>query len=282
MKRILMATDLSARSDRALERAIDLAREHDAELTVIHVVDEDLPVSLADAHQATATRTITAHVDRLAADNRPRIATEVRLGRPYVDILEASDQAEAELIVLGMHRKDTLKDMFRGTTVERVIRGSRVPVLLAKDRICGPYRRIMVGVDFSIHSRRAVALAIDLVADGELHLVHAYDVPFKGFLYGHDTRRQTRQEHHERFEEMVDEEMASLLAHLDTGTPRIHRILQEGSAQEVVHRQVDRVDPDLLVIGTHGRTGVAHAFFGSFAEDLLRNPPCDVLAAKAW
>ena len=58
--------------------------------------------------------------------------------------------------------------------------------------------------------------------------------------------------------------------------------MEEGAVREVIGRQVSRLNPDLLVIGTHGRTGVAHAFLGSVAEDLLKNPPCDVLVVKAW
>ena len=81
---------------------------------------------------------------------------------------------------------------------------------------------------------------------------------------------------------MIDEEMATFLASLEVNEPKLHRVMQEGSAQEVLHRQISRLEPDLLVIGTHGRTGVAHAFLGSVAEDLLRAPPCDVLAVKAW
>ena len=63
-----------------------------------------------------------------------------------------------------------------------------VPVLLVKDRPDNPYQRIMVGVDFSVYSRGAVEFAIGFVPSGEFHLVHAYDVPFKGFLYDRDTR----------------------------------------------------------------------------------------------
>ena len=148
MKKLLMATDLSARSDRALERAVTLAREHSAKLTVVHVVDEDLPASLADAQEKAAKQAIHKHIGGLTAGNGPHISIEVVFGRAYVDILEMSEKTEAEMIVLGMHREDAFKDMFRGTTVERIIRAGNVPTLLVKDRVSGPYRQIIVGVDF--------------------------------------------------------------------------------------------------------------------------------------
>ena len=282
MKSILMATDLSARSDRALERAVEIARQRGAELLVVHVIDDDLAQPLAAAQQTAARQAIQAHIDSLDTKDGPDIKAETNLGRPYVDILEMSEKTDAELIVLGTHREDTFKDMFRGTTAERVVRAGAVPVLLVKDRTDGPYRRVMVGIDFSVYSRRALACAIELVPEGEFHLVHAYDVPFKGFLYGQDSRKEVSEEHRAGFEKLINEEMATFLTTLEGEPPRFERIMQEGTVRDVLHQQIRSLSPDLLVIGTHGRTGVAHAILGSVAEDLLSEPPCDVLAVKAW
>lgn len=282
MKNILMATDLSARSDRALERAVRLARAHGSTLTVVHVVDEDLPASLADAQEQAAGEAIRGQIGGLEGGDSASVSIKVVFGRPYASILEMSEDGEADLIVLGVHREDAFKDMFRGTTAERIIRAGNTPVLLVKDHVTEPYRRIMVGVDFSVYSRRAIEFAVKFVPGGDFHLVHAYDVPFKGFLYGHDTRREVSKQHQAQFEHMVNAEMASFLDSLETPVPTLQRVAQEGEVRDVIHRQLDKLKPDLLVIGTHGRTGVAHAFLGSVAEDLLRQPPCDVLAVKAW
>lgn len=282
MKRLLIATDLSARSDCALERAVSLARDHDAELVVVHVIDDALPAHMADAHERAARQVIHEHIAGLPAGKVPRISIEVNFGRAYIDILEMSEKTKAEMIVLGMHREDEFKDMFRGTTVERVIRASNIPTLLVKDQATGPYCRIIVGVDFSVYSRRAIEFAVNFVPGGEFHLVHAYDVPFKGFLFGHHARRAVSHQHQAQFQQMIDEEMALFLASVDAKAPKLERVMQEGMVRDVIHRQIERLRSDLLVVGTHGRTGVAHAILGSVAEDLLRSPPCDVLAVKAW
>jgi len=282
MKNIEMATDLSARSDRALESAVALARQRGAKLTVVHVVDGELPQILADAQETAAKQAVQKHVDTLSTDGGPDVSIAVVFGRGYASILDVSDKVGADLIVLGVHRKDALKDIFRGTTAERVIRAGEVPVLLVSDRSSGPYRRIMVGVDFSVYSRRAVEFAVKFAPDGEFHLVHAYGVPFKGFLHGPDTQRQVSNEHEAQFQKMIGEEMAAFLSTLKPKAPKLERVMQEGAVRDVISQQIGRLKPDLLVIGTHGRTGVAHAFLGSVAEDLLRDPPCDVLAVKAW
>ncbi len=282
MKRLLLATDLSARSDRALERALALAHEHDAELAVIHVIDDDLVASVAHAREEEALKVIQGHIDKLKEDNAPRVSVEVAPGRAYAEILEKAEQTNTDLIILGMHREQALKDMFRGTTVERIVRAGNVPVLLVKDRITGPYRRIIVAVDFSVYSRRAVTFATEFGPEAEFHLVHAYDVPFKGFIRGQGTQREVSKRHQLQLQKMIDEEMARFLAEQETKPPKLQPVMQEGSAYEVIGQQVDRLKPDLLILGTHGRTGAAHSILGSVAETLLTDPPCDILAVKAW
>jgi nucleotide-binding universal stress UspA family protein len=62
----------------------------------------------------------------------------------------------------------------------------------------------------------------------------------------------------------------------------IGQVITHGDPHDVIREQVDALGIDLLVMGTHGRTGVAHAVLGSVAESFLTNPPCDVVAVKAW
>ncbi|MCG8434552.1 MAG: universal stress protein [Gammaproteobacteria bacterium] len=282
MRRFLVATDLSARSDRALERALILASEYEAALTIVHVIDEDLPAPLADVQQSAAIETISGHVDALTTGIHKNVSIQVVVGRPHSDILEIWRKTEAEMIILGMHREDAFKDMFRGTTVERVMRGATVPVLLVKERARSPYQRVMLGIDFSVYSRRAVEFAIKFTPNAEFHLVHAYHVPFGGLLYSGDTKREVSRQHQTRFQQMMEEELAEFLTGLEMNASGLEQVMQEGTVREVIYRQVDRFKPELLVIGTRGRTGVAHAFLGSIAEDLLSAPPCDVLAVKSW
>ena len=282
MKKLLTATDLSARSDRALERAVLIACESSTELIIVHVVDEGLPAGLANAQAAAAKMEIRDYLSRLAPDRSEQISIHVEFGKAHETILALSETTEADLVVLGMHRESMLKDMFRGTTVERIVRFGNIPTLLVRDRVSRPYHRVIAGVDFSVYSRRAVEFAVTFIPHGEFHLVHAYDVPFKGFLRGVDAQREVSKHHQIGFEKMIEEAMASFLSNRYLNQPKLEQIMEEGMVRDVLQRQISRLAPDLLVIGTHGRTGVAHALLGSVAEDLLRDPPCDVLAVKAW
>jgi len=282
MKTILMATDLSARSDRALERAVFLAKRLGAELKVLHVIDDGLPTSIAEAQEGVARQALLEQIEERAVDGGPSFSIEIVFGRAYAEILRFSEKLNADLIILGIHRDGKFREMYRGTTAERVIRAGNCPVLVVRDRAANPYQRIMIGVDFSVYSRRAIEFSVKFVPDGVFHLVHAFDVPFRGFLSGANIGQEITKKHQVQFQKMIDEEMAAFLSGLGENAPKFERVMQEGTVREVIHGQIDKLKPDLLVIGTHGRTGVAHAFLGSVAEDLLANPPCDVLAVKAW
>ena len=282
MKKFLIATDLSPRSDRALNRALALTDEFGAKLTVLHVVDEDLPASVADQLMEEAKSAIDDHLDTYPTLKRNDILRKVVFGIGFKDILEEANKVEADLIIMGTHREGSLSDLFLGTTVERVIRRGNDPVLVVKDRVKGPYRRVLVGVDFSVYSRRAVEFAIQFVPKGEIHVVHAFDVPFKRFLSARSAPNEVSKKHRQQMDAMLEGEIQAFLASLPSLPKSLNRILQEGSVREVMADQVRQLRPDLLVVGTHGRTGMAHAFLGSTALDLLSDPPCDVLAVKAW
>ena len=281
MKRLLAATDLSPRSDRALNRALALSDEFKAELTVLHVVDEELPPAVAERLREEAEAAMDDQLDAVPTLDSKRLTRKAVLGTGFRDILREADERDVDLVIMGTHREETLRDLFLGTTVERVIRRGNDPVLVVKTRVKGPYRRVLVGVDFSVYARRAVEFALKFVPGGEIFLVHAFDVPFKSFIHGQASRDEVTKARRKQMKSMLEDEMQALLASLPT-PPNLQTVMREGTVREVISEQVKKLRPDLLVIGTHGRTGVAHALLGSVAEDLLSDPPCDVLAVKAW
>lgn len=282
MKKFLVATDLSPRSDRAMDRALALSEEWDAQLAIFHVVDEELPSSIANRLKRDAEEAIDNRLKALPASLKEKVSRDVVLGSGFRDILIKAEESAADLIITGTHREDSIADIFLGTTVERVIRRGNDPVLVARDEVQGPYRRVLVAIDFSIYSRRAVEFALKFVPNGEIYLVHAFDVPFKGYARSGTIRSGIEAKNEQRMETMLNDEMQAFLASLSAPPTAVHQVLLEGPVWDIISRQVEKLRPDLLVIGTHGRTGVAHALLGSVAEELLREPPCDVLAVKAW
>jgi len=282
LKEIVVATDLSASSERALVRAIGLAAAFRARLTVLYVVDDCLPDDIAYALRGQAEQTVRAQLAAESSAAGLEVGVEIVIGQPFAEILTQAWRRHADLVVMGMHRKAPFRDLFRGTTVERVLRQGDVPVLVVKDEPSAPYRRILVAVDFSIGSRRALEFALRMVPDGEFHVLHAYDVPFAGFLTDPRTHEQVATEHASQLAKMVDDELQAFLGQFPELRERCHLILERGGAREVLVRALQQVRPDLLALGTHGRTGIARAMLGSVAEETLANPPCDVLSTRGW
>lgn len=279
MKKLLMATDLSARSDRALQRAIALAHDFGAELKIVHIVDETFLEAITLQHEAAAKAAIAEQLRSLPLATEVALATEVIRGLDFANILQAATDFGADLVVLGIHRHAT-REMFQGTTAERVIRHGRQPVLVVKDAVVSSYRSALVPVDLSPHAQAAMTMAARMVPKGEVHLVHAAHRPFTAFL-GRDTQNQLIRDERARITGELTRQVGELSASLGDAAPRFTTVLREGEIRRVIREQVSSIKPDLLVVGTHGRTGIAHAIIGSVAEDLLADAPVDVLAVKA-
>jgi len=277
IKRLLAATDLTARGERALGRALRLRRRFGAQLTVLHVVDDELPERIGARRAEEARDLIEAQLRGLAEPaDLPAIAVETAFGSAYAAVIRRARELDAELTVLGSHRESPWRDLFLGSTIERVLRQGDTPVLTVKHEPAAEYARVLVAVDFSVYSRLALEFACRLVPDGEFLVLHAYDLPFADFLPDVQTR------HVDLLEREIREQMAALLRGLPAGRSKVTSEVRLGEAVPVVEAATAEFRPDLLVVGTHGRTGVAHAILGSIAGKLLRRPRCDVLAVRAW
>jgi len=274
---ILVAMDLTARGARALGRALRLRNQFDARLTVLHVVEEELPESIAKRRTEEARAVIEAELRNLAqAADLDAITVEVAFGTDYAVIIRRANELDAGLTVLGTHRESPWRDLFLGSTIERVLRQGDTPILTVKAEPEADYGRVLVAVDFSVYSRLALDFATRLVPNGEFIVLHAYDLPFAGFLPDAQTR------HADLLQGEIREQMEALLRDVPPGPRTLRPEVRLGGAVPAIEAAVNEFRPDLLVVGTHGRTGVAHALLGSVAERLLRRPQCDVLAVRAW
>ncbi len=310
MNRILVASDLSARSDRALERAMELARRLDLPVTLLHVVDEALPLAAIEALVEAATLELSGALHRLDPEEKLAVSLRVVAGEDHRTIVELAQSEDAGLIVLGTHRNEASDFFFVGTTVERVVRESPVPVLVVKGRVKGPYAHVVVGIDFSVYAPAAVSGARNLAADAKLRLVHAFSVPFPGFLSSKDSAEQVREARRRKLSRLIEHELhafadasnrpedrrvddvvpgggAAALAVREKEDaagpqPNIEARVVEGEVHSALRRQVCDMQADLIVLGTHGQVGTGRRWLGSVAETFLVRPPCDVLVVKAW
>jgi nucleotide-binding universal stress UspA family protein len=279
MKRILFATDLSARSDRAFERALALAKETGAELHVLYVIDEDLPSRIATELSEATRSDISKRLTAWGKDDHAEIHVEV--GQPWMAIVQQARDLEADLIVVGTHKNHGIADLFTGTTLERVAKFSDTPVLLVRNPATGPYGSAIVGVDFSPMAQRTVEVAARVAPGAELTLVHAYRIPFKGLTMRTDAGGDITKRDRDAIERPLAAAMTSFAETLDCAPrAKAHRLC-EGGAISALEQEVRNCGADLLALGVHARSPLVVGLLGSTATDAMSSPPCDVLLVPA-
>lgn len=280
IKTLLVATDFSTRSDRALRRAILLARRHGAEMILVHVIDDDRQERLVTAERLQAQ----ALLDETAATIRDvdGIRCEARLafGVPDDALLRVAGEVEADLIVMGPHRRQSLKDVFVGTTVERVIRKSTLPVLMTVAAPGGDHARALIAVDMSESAAAAIAAIrrLELTKGVQTGVAHIFDAPAQGLMLRASTTSRELKDYIAGQRVKASAELDDFLARAEL-RPDFRLIeLAETTPADAILDCARRRKADLLVIGTQGRTGLSRLVLGSVAEGILRRAEIDVLA----
>lgn len=255
---------------------MQLAAEWDAQVNLLHVIDDDSPPELLEGLRTRASDWIDQY-GKKQGEPEPNIL--IKTGDPYAEVLAAADELEPDLIVLGSHRKRSLIDGFLGTTGERLLRVSSRPVLVARGEPLTPYQRVLAAVDLSENSARALLAGQQLgFLTEELTVVHVFHV------FGQGKVREVGVDPGPYVEEQrarVAQEVDAFLADLDlTDAPRTV-LLREGRVAREILDVAEALGPDLLVLGTRGRTGLKRFALGSVAEAVMRAAPCDVLAVPS-
>jgi nucleotide-binding universal stress UspA family protein len=276
---IVAATDFSTRSHRAVRQAGLLARPAAAHLHVVHVVDDDQPDDLIRMEKREAERVLSEQLASMPELQGVQVHPKIITGDPFDGILRAATEASADLIVMGSHRKQLLLDIFVGTTIERVIRKGSFPVLMVNNEAQHKYENVLVPVDLSNASAHAlrVAQSTGLVIGEQATLLYAFIAPARGkmFMAGYDKSRVDSYIASER--RLAGEEVAAYLSTNTLGSGWSLR-LEEGTPMAVISRAISEMRPDLLVMGTHGRSALTKALIGSVTEEALRSLSVDILA----
>lgn len=194
MKKILVATDFSERSDRALRRAVLLAREFDAGLALVHVVDDDQPRRIVETETEEAKALLRQMAATLRNVDGVACETRVLLASPFAAIVQEVTDTSPDLLVIGPHRRQVLRDVFIGTTAERVIRSVDCPVLMVNAPPAGSYRHILQTTDLSDSSRDALRrfLALGIGEQTQNSLLHVFNAPALRLVMGHTLPKDNR------------------------------------------------------------------------------------------
>jgi nucleotide-binding universal stress UspA family protein len=281
---VLAAADFSPGAAEALARAVRLPMRRGSTLTILHVLPPGLDRKTSARARAEAKEALAeaAALARRAAPGGVRLVTRLAEGVPFVEIVRRARRDRADLVVLGRHGHRGFEELLLGSTAERVVRRSDTSVLVVGAKPAGGYARPLGAIDLSPASRAVVegALRVSEPSVRSLAVVHAYEaVPESALrrvvLSPADIRRA--------------QDRASRGAHRAVGRflhagqhrevqPRI--IVRPGDARRVILDVAAQRRPDLLAVGSHGRTGIPYILLGSVAAAIVRAAPCDVLVAR--
>lgn len=275
---LLVGTDFSTRSDRALHRATLLARRERCDLLVAHVV-EGQPDERIDAGAEEASKLLRAIALQVEDSEGIRCGTDLRFGSVAKQLAASAQESGAELMIIGPHRRSLLRDRFSHATASQIARHAMAPLIAANAVPAGEYRRVLIPTDFEEPSRRAARLARSLpfLGQAEPVLLHLFDAEAREML-GRSMVRGTEREEYDR--EMAEEARAQLASFArDVGLEHSRCIVRaaSGSIAADIDRAAAEEAADLILLSRSNKGPVAEALIGSVTEGVLRESKRDVL-----
>jgi nucleotide-binding universal stress UspA family protein len=296
---ILCPVDSSEFSRRALDRAFAIARWYGSTVTALHVITP-VPVLVASPYYVgpdplTPVALSEPGLQRVRGDIACLIESErvpeVEVGvvveeapDAYREILRQADRLDADLIVMGTHGRSGFDRLFLGSVAEKVLRKSRRPVMTvpshapdAMPRGPLPFKRILVGMDFSAAARTALDYAITLAgeADATLTLVHVMEVvphfheaaspvAFDMVTWSEDVRKRLRA--------LVSDSVRSFCT--------VEEVVTLGKPYCDILQVAREKASDVIVMGVQGRNAADLLLFGSTTHRVLCGATCPVLTLR--
>lgn len=268
---VLVATDGSEFSASATGLAIEVAKHCGARLTVMTMVlfGEDLEMVGTHAMRASQDKEAQARLDKVSAQAVAAgvdCDTLIRYGEdPAQEIVDTADELDVDLIVMGRRGKRGLARMMVGDATAKVVGNAGCPVLIAPRGARMWNGRIVLATDGSAHSEAAAASAIAFAERAGLPLT-----VMSATTASHSAERRAQAQ------AAVDKVAGLANSNGVVG----EALVAEGRPDEIVVATAQQKGADLIVVGSHGRTGIAKILLGSISERIIGAAPCPVLVAK--
>lgn len=280
-RKILAAIDGSGSSRNALLQAFRLAVDEKCWITVLSVIppyDGDIDLTGVGDVRASLARPCEdalQSAQKLADEERILIKTVCEEGEAYERIVDLAEGENCGIIVMGRRGMHPLERALIGSVTARVIGFTQRDVLVVPDRTALGWKRILVGTDGSRFSAAATARAIDFAKayGGELLVVSVVDVPAEFYA-----------EAPQAVEDMIAKARTYTAAVRQqaaaAGVPA-ESFIGEAEAYEAIIKLAAEQQADMIVMGSHGRTGLRRLLMGSVTEKVIGYAPCPVLVVKS-
>ncbi len=287
---ILVGTSLDELSDPVVRAGAEFARQSGAELRLLHA--HALPVAyfaapsglttvnpdLLETERQVRRQMLDEQLDRIGIDAESLAGVIIEAGAPHRMLLEAATTHDVDLVVVGAH--ETAGRALHGSTTDRVLRKATCPVLVINNGSGGAEttslpRRILAPTDLSPLSEGCLQEALGILN----HFGDVKDLDIEAlFVLTSEEHESSTQFTPEQIERLAHEELDRFVDQL--GAPEnleIRRRVRIGEIRKEILKEIDSSSADLLVLGTHGRSGFERFLLGSVASDMASQASCNAL-----
>jgi universal stress protein E len=220
----------------------------------LHVVDDDQPTNVVEQEIRQATELVKAKASELRGTAGEEPVTIVKAGDPFQAIVQVATEANVDLVAMGAHRRRILRDVFVGTTIERVMRTGPHPVLMVNREPKGPYRRVVAAIDMSEASANALgsAKSLGLLDSAHVSLVHAFEPFAKGLLIYANIEREKIEAHVAQETTQTRRKLIDFVTNLQLGELTYDLCLEDGPTFRAIRDFVDKKQPERLAAVASG------------------------------
>ena len=291
-KCILTATDFSEYSKVALDICLGVARCMKTKLYVLHTI-ERFPHEYSHLLSSAAHADMKQRLEEEAVEKiKAMIPAElldggdvipiVRFGKPFLEIIQVAKEENVDLLAVGTHGRAGVDRVILGSVAERIVRKARCPVMIVRGRKYVGFKRIIVPIDLSDCSRIALeyAAATARAHKSKLIILHVYEESFIEPYVNAANSEEEADEIIKEIERVNETKYDEFLKTVDLNGVEYEKLLKNGIPDTYIVETAMEQQANLIVMGTHGRSGIRHILIGSTAEEVVRTVHCDIIIVK--
>ncbi|WP_276389367.1 universal stress protein [Eudoraea chungangensis] len=273
MKTIIVPIDFSEQSEYALKVAASLSKKHDSEIIALHMLElNEAMISSSEGFHPEQTvfllkmaeKKISEFLQKPYLQGVKKVTPIIKHFKVFSEVNDIAERHQADLIIMGSHGSDGLKEIFVGSNAEKVVRNSAIPVLVIKDEL-EDFRvdSFVFACAFKEESIAAFKKAQEFASklSANLHLVYI-NTPGDNFLSNKDA--------YDKINSFLQK----------AGAGKEVTIYNDYSVERGVLNYSESINADIIGIPTHGRKGLSHFFMGSIGEDITNHSKIPVMTFK--
>ncbi|PHS32912.1 MAG: hypothetical protein COA92_06085 [Sulfurovum sp.] len=283
LKRIVVGIDIFSKSNIALERALMIAKNNNSELYIVHIVETpwlSLPSYFGGEEIMIDTQILKKKITKKLKDfnknNDIPCTIFVKEGSVVDTLLHEANLLKADILVIGANTKKQKKVL--GTSAEKIIHQSKLPVLVVKNNVKKTYQNIVAPTDFQSQSIQGIKFAQNIFPKAEICAVHSIEMIY--YMYDmHISVGYDLPQYNELSKENAEASMKKLIK--DLSLHKGKNLDSDFESKKALLNYIKNASYDLTVVGSRSIEGFASLLLGSVSSTILRKVKTDVLVYVA-